>query len=186
MKWYLEVNETDYETVELGDIAMSRWQTSPGMEQKSYYPKEEQGWIKYNPWCLTLLCLHPRRYRRENIDRNHTEATSPGCCWSSRWFSFEQSMAFHAALPIIVIAKCLVIDAPHKVLWRSFGGTQSLEAPPGLIYSLDRWVTEDMPGIQIVTSVLSALLIFKVECCPAVYRGHDDIWWPGDGRGVRA
>lgn len=144
MKWYLEVNETDYETVELGDIAMSRWQTSPGMEQKSYYPKEEPGWIKYNPWCLTLLCLHPspipRWEYRPKKKKNHTkEATMPGGSWCSCWFSFEQSIVFHAAVPISVIAKCLVIDASSKVFWRSFRGTQSLEAPPGLIYS---WTDE--------------------------------------------
>ena len=112
--------------------------------KKVIIPKKSRAGLNITHDASRCSAFILRRYRAENIDKkkkkkSHKEATMPSGSWCSCWFSFEQSIVFHAAMPISVIAKCLVIDASSKVFWRSFGGTQSLEAPPGLIYS---WTDE--------------------------------------------
>lgn len=71
----------------------------------------------------------------------------------------------HAAQPISVIAYCLLNDAPYEEPWKELW---SLDAP-GLIYS--RTDEARRTGTEILTNVLSALLIYKVEGCLVGWRG---------------
>lgn len=59
--------------------------------------------------------FNPLQCRRDNIDKKKT-LDIPAAASPPVDFHFEQSIVFHAALPISVIAKCLVIDAPYEVL----------------------------------------------------------------------
>lgn len=77
------------------------------MEQKSYYPKEELGWIKYNPARAQAAVPSSSQIPLTAVNRAQGELVSRG-------FSFEQSIAFPAGVPIMVIAKCLDIDALYK------------------------------------------------------------------------
>lgn len=81
--------------------------------------------------CSAFILSDPEREYRPKPHKGNDPSSSEG----SLWFSFEQSIVFHIAMPVSVIVKCLVTDAPYKVFERSYGGTLSLEAPPGLIYS---------------------------------------------------
>lgn len=172
MKWYLEVNETDYETVELGDIAMSRWQTSPGMEQrkkKVIIPKKSRVGLNIThdaSRCFAFIHSDPSWAYRQKVTQRQQSRQHPG---SKRWFSFERSMVFRSALA-------------NKCYCRVFGywcvkcceGALEEHNPSRLLLA---WFTAKPMShgghaVQTATSMLSALLIFKVERCPAVSRGH--------------